>query len=199
MTDNVSREKSSVREKMLRVRNNLAPHHIQSMSQDIFNAFIKLDKVQRSSTIMAYLSFGSEVNADYIIEWAWNKNKRVVVPVCIPKTKRMIPSIIHSFRQVEQGYFGIRQPKKEFLRPVDKQAVDLIVVPAVAFDRLGYRIGYGGGYYDRILAHMKKEAVKIGLAFHCQLVSRLPVDKHDIPVDLIVTEKGVIDARAGVG
>lgn len=198
MTDRIRTDKSSIREKMLGVRNNLTSHQIQSMSRDIFNTFIKLDKVQESPIIMAYLSFGSEVNADYIIEWAWSNNKRVVVPVCLPKTRRMIPSIIDSFQQVEPGYFGIRQPKKEFLRPVNKGIIDIIVVPAVAFDRRGYRIGYGGGYYDRFLAEIKEKAIKIGLAFQCQLVSRLQVDKYDIPVDLIVTDKDVIDTRAGM-
>ncbi|MGI6113438.1 MAG: 5-formyltetrahydrofolate cyclo-ligase [Mahellales bacterium] len=193
MMDKTGMDKDSIREKVLRVRNNLTPDQIRSMSLDIFNTFINLDQAKGSSTIMIFLSFGSEVITDNIIEWAWQTNKKVAVPICRPKTREMVPSIIDSFDQVKPGYFGIRQPKEELVRPIDKNEIDLIVVPSVAFDKNGYRVGYGGGYYDRFLADIKKDVPKIGIAFDCQVVSRVPTDEYDIPVDLIVTNNGIID------
>jgi 5-formyltetrahydrofolate cyclo-ligase len=146
--------------------------------------------------MMIFLSFGSEVNTDYIVEWGWRRGKRILVPSCKPETRELIISPITSFDQVAPGYFGIREPKREFLKPVSTEEIDLVVVPAVAFDRRGYRVGYGGGYYDRFLTGM--DVPKIGLAFSCQIIPEAPISPYDLPVDGIVTEKEYIRTRGGV-
>jgi 5-formyltetrahydrofolate cyclo-ligase len=97
---------------------------------------------------------------------------------------------IATFADLEPGYFGIREPKRGLRPPAAKEVIDFVVVPAVAFDGRGYRVGYGGGYYDRFLVGM--DVPKIGLAFSCQIIPEAPVDQYDQAVQGIVTEQGYI-------
>jgi 5-formyltetrahydrofolate cyclo-ligase len=189
-------EKKSIRKNILAMRNALPDKQIKSMSRSICARFTGLDEVRDCSVMMIFLSFGSEVNTDNIIEWAWQHKKIVLVPLCKPETRELESFPIKTFNDVEPGYFGIREPKKDILKPALKTDVDLVVVPAVAFDRRGYRIGYGGGYYDRFLAGMNVH--RIGLAFSCQIIPETPADRYDIPVDGIITEKEYIKATGVV-
>ncbi len=189
-------EKKGIRKNILAIRNTLAGDEIRSMSRRICARFTRLRVVENSSSMMIFLSFGSEVNTDYIIEWGWRHGKKILVPFCKPETRELIVSPIETFDDVAPGYFGIREPKRDFLKPVSKAEIGIVVVPAVAFDRRGYRIGYGGGYYDRFMAGVN--APKIGLAFSCQMIAGAPVGAYDLPVDGIVTEKEYIRVRGGV-
>jgi len=183
-------DKKRIRKEILALRNALPRATMELMSRNICRRFTRLPVVQDCSSVMIFLSFGSEINTDYIIQLLWRQNKRVLVPACKPETREMDIIPINSFADVEPGYFGIREPKRGFGLPVAKEAIDLVLVPAVAFDRRGYRVGYGGGYYDRFLVGMS--VPRIGLAFSCQIITEAPVDKYDQAVQGIVTEQGYI-------
>ncbi len=183
-------EKQRIRKEVLQARNSLTQDERDRMSACIYDRFCAIEQVKHCSSLMMFLSFGSEVNTDQIIRWAWQQGKRVLVPRCKPETREMVIYAIASFEEVQPGYFGIREPLQDVLEPVAKQEIDLVAVPAVAFDRKGYRVGYGGGYYDRFLASMNVPT--IGLIFSCQLVLEVPTDKYDLPVQGIVTEKEFI-------
>lgn len=183
--------KKKIRKDILSVRNALPSAEREAMSRNICLRFTRLTVVQDCASVMIFLSFGSEINTDYIIEWLWQHNKEVLVPLCKPETREMDIFPIASFADLEPGYFGIREPKKELRPPVAKEVIGLVVVPAVAFDRQGYRVGYGGGYYDRFLVGM--DVPTIGLAFDCQIIAAAPVDKYDQAVQGIVTEKEYIN------
>lgn len=185
-------DKKHIRKTILASRNALSRQQIESMSRRIYDRFIRLDEARKCSTLMAFLNFGTEVITDYIIEWAWREGKQVAVPLCRPETKQMVISAMETFDDVEPGYFGVREPKRELLRPIEKNQIDLILVPAVAFDRKGYRVGYGGGYYDRFLSEIGKDVPRIGLVFSCQMIGEVPVDNYDLPVDKIITEEEII-------
>jgi 5-formyltetrahydrofolate cyclo-ligase len=140
---------------------------------------------------MVFLSYGSEVLIDDLIRRGWDEGKRIVVPHCRPEWREMAACRIDAFDELEPGHYGIRAPKADFLRPIPKGEIDVVVVPAVAFDRRGYRVGYGGGYYDRFLPDVPRAAT-IGAAFAAQIVPEIPAGPHDIPVGTIVTEAEVI-------
>ncbi len=89
--------------------------------------------------------------------------------------------------------FGLLEPKPETLRPVDPQELDLVIVPGVAFDREGFRIGFGAGYYDRFLPKLRKDSVLISLVYDFQLMPKVPREPHDIAVHWIITEKELIE------
>jgi 5-formyltetrahydrofolate cyclo-ligase len=184
--------KKQIRKDILSLRNALPKTELEAMSRNICGRFTRLPVVENCASVMIFLSFGSEINTDYIIEWLWEKQKKVLVPLCKPEAREMDIIPITTFDDLEPGYFGIREPKRDLRPPVDKEAIDLVVVPAVAFDRRGYRVGYGGGYYDRFLAGM--DVPRIGLAFSCQIIPEAPVDQYDLAVQGIVTEKEYINA-----
>jgi 5-formyltetrahydrofolate cyclo-ligase len=186
--------KKKIRKEILSLRNALPRTELEAMSLNICRRFTLLPVVRDCSAVMIFLSFGSEVNTDYIIEWLWKQKKRVLVPLCKPETREMDVIPITAFADVEPGYFGIREPKRSLRPPVAKKVIDLVLVPAVAFDRHGYRVGYGGGYYDRFLVGM--DVPRIGLAFSCQIITEAPADKYDLAVQVIVTEKEYINVAS---
>lgn len=171
------------------LRNGMTPEEIVAKSASIVRHLTGLRDLREASTLMVFLRFGSEVQIDDLLRWGWEAGKRIVVPLCRPDDRELTPCLIGSLAELEIGRYGIREPKREEIRPAPLEEIEAILVPAVAFDRRGHRIGYGGGYYDRFLPQVPK-AVRIGAAFSCQIVARVPEEPHDLPVDRIVTEKG---------
>jgi 5-formyltetrahydrofolate cyclo-ligase len=142
----------------------------------------------QADTVMFYISKDGEVDTTGMIEDALRMGKRVVVPMTLVKEKKIIPSELKDYKkELGKGPYGIYQPKKSFLRKVSLKDIDLIIVPGVAFDRQGNRLGRGGGYFDRFLAKLKKRNIPMfGLAFKFQILKQLPVLSHDIPVTKLI-------------
>jgi 5-formyltetrahydrofolate cyclo-ligase len=183
--------KREIRRRILRLRNAMPPESITAKSDEIVRRLMELREIRDSSTLMVFLSFGSEVLTDDLIRWGWSEGKRIVVPLCRPESRELTPCRIDGFDELETGHYGIREPKAGRLRSVPRAEIDAVIVPAVAFDRRGYRVGYGGGYYDRFLPECP-QAANIGAAFACQIVPEVPSDRYDLAVDRIVTEEGII-------
>ena len=155
------------------------------------SALLELKEFRSARAIMIYLAIPGELDADEVAVAAWRDGKTVLVPKVRPEQRDMIAARIRSLATgLVAGSYGIREPAEDEVWPLE--AIDLIVVPALAFDRSGVRLGRGGGFYDRFLAHPQVEAVKCGLAFDEQLVEALPADAHDWPVDMLVTDKEVL-------
>ncbi len=186
-------DKKSLRKKTLQKRGQLSTETIIKYSDIIAYKLYKMDFYKEANTIMSFISFDSEVNTHEIIKNSLKQGKSIVVPVTIPETKEMKVSHVLDFSELEIGYYNILTPKKEYLRFVSPNNIDLILVPGVTFDRNGYRVGYGGGYYDRFFSKLNKEVTKIGLAYDLQITDEVPRDSFDIPVDLIITEKEIIN------
>jgi 5-formyltetrahydrofolate cyclo-ligase len=189
--------KTEIRKRILRVRNAMTPEEIAAGSFAIVKRLIDLEEIRRASTLMVYLGFGSEVATDGLILWGWGEGKRIVVPVCRPESRELTACRIDGFDELESGHYGIREPKAGFIRPVPREEIEAVVVPAVAFDRRGYRVGYGGGYYDRFLPEAP-QAARIGVAFARQIVAAIPADTHDVTVDRIVTDAEIIVTAGAV-
>lgn len=136
------------------------------------------------------LSINREVETREIIKEAWKFNKMVAVPKTAPKSREMVFYKLETFEQLEPGHFGIMEPKIDSTSIVNSNDIDLLFVPGLVFDRKGYRIGYGGGYYDRYLAHFSQKT--LSLAFSFQVVDEIPRFDYDKRVDCIITEKETI-------
>lgn len=119
-----------------------------------------------------------------IIEKAWEEGKRVAVPKCLPNRKMSFYQLDH-FNQLVKGMHDIPEPNPDQTIIIEKNNIDLLIVPGIVFSPNGYRIGFGGGYYDRFLADFRNETVS--LASHHQMVDQLPIDSFDIPVQHIIT------------
>lgn len=188
-------KKKLIREKILKERKALSKEDRIIYSQIITEKIFKSDSYINSETIMVFISFSDEVDTHPFIKKAIADGKKVLVPITYPKTKELKPSRIKSFDELEAGFYNILTPKKEFIRFVDPEEIDLVIVPGVAFRKDGYRVGYGGGYYDRFLAKIPNTPT-LAIGFSIQIVKDLPVDSYDIPVDYIYTEKNIINCKS---
>ena len=181
--------KSRLKESLLKKRNSLSKEEILERSRKIQKNLFGLKQYSDSKTVMFFVSFNSEVRThDMVIEAL--KSKTVAVPKVIHH--EIEPSVIIDFSNLVPARFGIPEPID--IMKIAHKHIDMVLVPGIAFDREGHRIGYGFGFYDKFLAKVPK-AVKIGLAFDFQIVDHVPKETHDIPVDLIVTDKEIIECR----
>ncbi|NLZ39330.1 MAG: 5-formyltetrahydrofolate cyclo-ligase [Firmicutes bacterium] len=189
-------KKKQLRQAVLQQRDLLTAAEIEAHSESIKEKLFSLPEYQAAQTIMFFLNFGKEVMTLKMLPQALKQGKRVVVPKTVPKEKRMILSEIYDIeKDLAPGLWQIPEPKEDSLRPVAPQEIDFVVVPGVAFDLSGNRLGYGGGYYDRFFPQLRPGVPLVALTFELQLVEQVPVDSWDRQVDLIITEKRIIDCR----
>jgi len=185
--------KKEFRKKVISERKKQNPDIINSNSQLIFQNLFKLDEIKKAKTVMAYLDFNNEVKTDSIINYLLSKKQKAVVPISIVEERKLFLSEIKDIEtEVSIGTYGIREPKSEFIRPINSQDIDIVIVPAVAYDTNGYRLGYGGGYYDRFLDSLRDDCITIGIAFEIQIFDEVPKEDHDAQLDYIITEKRII-------
>jgi 5-formyltetrahydrofolate cyclo-ligase len=189
-------EKADIRKRILRLRDAMTQDQIAAGSAAALERLTLLEPVRRALTLLIYLNFGSEVGTDDLVRWGLRSGKRIAVSRCIPESRGLAACLIGDLGEVAPGHYGIREPKAHLIRPVPAGEIDVVIVPGVAFDRRGYRVGYGGGYYDRFLPQAPR-AARIGVAFACQVAAGIPADSHDIPMDGVVTDAETIIAEAG--
>ena len=188
--------KKEFRKKVLDLRNNQDTNSVDHNSKLIIQKLITMDEVKKAKTIMAYLDFNNEVKTDKLIDTLIYLDKKVLIPITILKEKKLIPSQIKDLsNELKIGTYGIREPKEEFVRPVDNKEIDLVIVPGVAYDKDGYRLGYGGGFYDRFLQTLRDDAITIGVAFDLQIFDDIPKESHDAQLDYIITETKTIKIK----
>lgn len=184
--------KKEIRAALLLKRKALSPQECRLKSREITKRFVASPDFISARTVHFYLAAAAEVQTEEMIREALRKKKRVVVPVVQPAAKSLFLSELVDFdlSRLQPGPYGIFEPRPEDRKTVDPKEVDLWIVPGVAFDAVGNRLGFGGGYYDRLLSGARGR--KIGVAFEFQVVDRLPIEETDHPVDQIITETRTI-------
>ncbi len=178
-------EKSRLRKQLLDSRDGLSLDFIKIASGKIRDNLRKIEYYRKATTIGAYYSIGSEVQTHDLLQEFFNQGKTVA----LPRVERddLTFKKISGISDLELGNFGVMEPKEKC---EDVKKLDVILVPAIALTRDGYRLGYGFGFYDRFL-HGKKSK-KIGLSYIKQVIKSFPHDNHDVKMDCIVTEDSVI-------
>lgn len=165
------------------------------MSRQIIDQLVALPIFQDKNRFFIYCSYRSEVETTLLLNRCLLKGKTVAVPLSVPERSKLLAiAITDSTQDLFPGFMGIPEPIPSLVesRLLPPQSIEVVVVPGVVFARSGYRLGYGGGYYDRFLAQSAPQSYRIGLAFSLQLVDDIPVLPHDIPMDMVITEKEVI-------
>ena len=185
--------KDKLRQQMLGKRNSLSQEELLKKSRHIQRRLLDLREYQQAHIICFYVSYGHEVFTHELIKRCLMKGKQVVVPLSHPETHTLSLSLLKKWDDLAPGTYHILEPKKEAQHIIDVGALELIIVPGVAFDYKGNRIGHGKGYYDNLLT--TTNALSIGLAFEFQLVESIPADSHDIAVDMIITEKRIVHCK----
>lgn len=187
---NMQFSKKNLREILKEKRKRVKDKEVKS--HQIFHNLEKLSIWKDSKVINTYISLEEEVDTKFIIYHGLIEGKRIFSPI-ITKDELKFGEVL-SFNDLEPGPLGILQPIKTL--DVDYDIFDLIIVPGLAFDYRGYRIGYGKGYYDKFLSKVKR-GLKVGLIFEDLLFKVLPIEieTHDQKVDFIITEKRIIQIR----
>lgn len=185
-------EKKEIRKAFLKERDALPTVEILRKSNDIISTLLSIKEFEEARKVLLYISFGSEVNTHGLIRLLFGR-KEVFVPIVDKERKEIFISELRRWEELSSGAYGILEPEKDYIRKGDVKEMEIAIVPGVAFDEYGYRIGYGGGYYDKLLKKM--DGVKIGIAYDFQILKKLPHENHDVRMDKIVTEKRILSFR----
>ena len=163
------------------------------LSRVIRERFTAMDEYAACDTLLGYVHFRNEVRTRSFLRDVLEQDKRIVVPYCVGNELELF--LLESMDELTPLTLGILEPKPE-LRSIARKKIavadlDLIMVPGVAFDARGGRLGHGRGFYDRLLARTRPDTSAVAVAFECQLLDRIPMGPHDVPVNKLITEKAV--------
>lgn len=161
---------------------------VEQKSQKIAQKLLTLDEIAKAGKISLYLPINNEVDTKQIIDQLTKRGVKIFLPKYFKKKDQYFFAEFIGWEKLENGSFNILEPRST--KMVDPDLIKVAIIPGVAFDRMGVRLGYGKGVFDRLLAG--SGAFKIGLAYEFQIMDELPRDKHDLVMDLVVTEKRVI-------
>lgn len=176
---------------MLEKRKKLSLLEVQGKSHQINQQLLFLSAYQCAKTILTYLPIRNEPDTLPTINNAWQQKKQVLVPVTQAGNKTLLLSKLENLNELTRGMYDLLTPKPDYLRPVNPDTVDICILPGLAFDRKGFRLGYGGGYFDRFLPKLRSDCLKIALAYDFQILDYLPRTEFDLPVEIIITESSV--------
>ena len=183
--------KKQLRERLIEQRSLLSQQQVRDGSQGATELIRSLGEWRNACEVLIYWPIRGEVDVRPLAMELWQRNCRVLMPRCRPDAYgEMDIACAACEDELVPGAFSIMEPDTERCPPVATCTPDLAIIPAVCFDRRGYRLGYGGGYYDRLLAtDDMKDTLKIGLGYGFQLVDQLPVQPWDMPVDIVCTDE----------
>lgn len=179
--------KDELRKEILKKRRELASDEVSEKSEQILERLKSTPLIDSAHVIMCYMDFRNEVETANIIEYLWSQDKVVVLPKVNKEMQMLELYQIEGFKDMIQSNMGILEPSTELPRVLETD-IDLILAPGVAFDLKGYRMGYGGGFYDKLIPNLRADCHIAALAFEIQLVEKLPVEAHDQPMSSIITE-----------
>lgn len=186
-------EKEAARRRVLRIRKGLDPETVESKSKSATGLLMAIPEFASSRFILFYAALNVEVQTSGAVEESMARGKRAALPKIKDNELRVFEIV--SYNDTRKGAFNIFEPDEEKSVEADPECLDLIIVPGVAFDEKGARIGFGKGYYDRFLKNISRKPPFVGLAFEFQIVEDAASTEDDVPMDLIITEKRIIDCR----
>ncbi|MGJ7912132.1 5-formyltetrahydrofolate cyclo-ligase [Neobacillus sp. LXY-1] len=162
----------------------------EDYSYKIARQLYETEEWKYSKVVGITISKQPEVDTYQIIRKAWEEGKTVVVPKCHPKDKSLIFRTLTKFSQLESVYYGLYEPIETQTDAVDPNEIALLIVPGLGYTPQGYRLGFGGGYYDRFLAQYSGST--LSLAFHEQIIPHFPIEEYDLPVAKIITPNQIV-------
>ena len=187
MISNIKNEKAKLRKKQFQIRKNLFLNNKKVFNRDLFEDFFQNKNL---NIISSFISINTEINTNELNNYLLKKKKILCFPTIVNTHDRLLFREFKINQKMINGYMNIKEPPKanKILVP------ELLFIPCLAFDKSGFRLGYGGGYYDKTLSYLKKNKSKFisaGYAFDDQKVSEVPKDKFDIKLDYVITEKNI--------
>ena len=174
-------DKKELRSKIREQKRAMTPQQIESASQKLVELFLATEQYRQAKTIYGYLPYNQEVRTVPLLEQALADGKKVAVPKIYGDEMRFI--YLADLNQVEKGYSGILEPIEN--GPLGDDPTALVLMPGIAFDKEGHRIGYGGGFYDKFLAKEPNHPT-VALCYDFQMMPHLETEAYDIPVDRVI-------------
>jgi len=191
--DEVREKKQEIRNEIAAFFNSLADDVLEANTRVIENRLFEFANFLESKIVLLYVNAANEVATENIIKRAYEFNKIVVLPAFEPaKSTMRLMKVDNPKKDLTTGPRGILEPDPGRCKRVPLDCIDIAIVPGVAMDEKGGRIGSGDGYYDRIIPDLPLTTRKVGLVFEGQLTPQVPMESHDKHVDIIITEKRVI-------
>lgn len=186
-------DKESLRKELLKRRDSIPPEVRKSKDRLILERLLSLDEIKRAGVLFLFASFRSEIDTRGMTMRLLDEGKRVVFPKVDREGRGLLLYEVKDIAELIPGYMGIPEPSVlTGERVVDINGVDVVIIPGAGFDAEGNRIGYGGGYYDRLLSSLTRDVPVVAPAYEEQIVVAVPAESHDIRADIIVTDRRVI-------
>lgn len=185
--------KKDLRKILLQKRDSIKPEDREAKEANIKRRLFALSAFRTAKCILFYASFRSEVGTIPSIQHALKLKRMVALPLVDPKKRGLRLYKINDISELKPGYMGISEPTVKKKRAIDLKDIDVAIIPGAGFDAMGNRLGYGYGYYDKLLSTVQGHFTKIALAFEEQIIPQIPNEIHDVRVDKIVTDKRVIN------
>lgn len=193
MQDTLSTQRQQIRQAIRQARRQLTPEQQKIAAEQAKLNALQHPKIAQAKNIALFLSFDGEINTQPLIDALWQQNKQVYLPVLHPFSAHHL--LFLHYRpdtQLIKNRFNIAEPLLDVRDVLPPEQLDVMLIPLVAFDNQGQRLGMGGGFYDRTLANWQQSGFyPIGLAHDCQQVEQLPVANWDIPLPEIITPKKI--------
>lgn len=190
---NLKQRKIELRSKYKKLRSNMTAEQKAKLDQALTDNFISNSEYKSADTLFAFVSKDIEVETKYIINHALFQGKKVAVPKCKTDDRLMDFYYINSFDDLTKGAYDIMEPDTSKCKLAQDYSSGICMVPGLVYDREGYRLGFGKGYYDRFLMNFK--GTTIGICYSRCIVEELPRGYYDKPIDLVITEKYTVDTR----
>ena len=190
-------DKQSIRKEVTEKKKRMSEEEIIRLSLELKEKFCSLEEYRSACVLYAYISYNQEVRTAPIIEQAWKDKKRVAVPRTFNE-EYMEFIYINSFDELENGYMGIPEPKYEVFADdfdcIAQEREVLMLLPGLAFDKEGSRLGYGGGFYDLYLEDYSEETnfIKAALCYDFQIYEKLKTEDHDVKMDIVISNSRMI-------
>jgi 5-formyltetrahydrofolate cyclo-ligase len=183
--------KKEIRSSILKKRFGMGFSEVSEKSKRIKEQVFQMDEFKDAKTVLFYVSYDNEVYTHEMIKESLMIKKQVVVPKTDLNHHMIQCCSLTQWDDLIAGAYNILEPRQENVNEVSPESIDLIIIPGIAFDCQGNRIGHGMGYYDKLLRKIMN-AHRLGLAFEFQIVESIPPEKHDVRVEKIVTEERII-------
>lgn len=191
----VAADKHALRKRLLVERAALPLAARAEASAAIARRLETLQELAQARAVLGYAAFGAEVDLDGYLAARLAHGRQVYLP-WVDGDDLRAARVADLAGALAPGWRGVREPCPRARTEADPTVLDAVVVPGIAFDRRGHRLGYGGGHFDRLLSRLRSGTFVVGVAFDAQLVDAVPVEEHDVPVDAVVTESCTVRASA---
>lgn len=189
----MSHRKAEIRKKLIDIRSALSGKEVDEHSRIICQKLKTIPQYRQAETIFCYINTKNEVKTRDFIEREIKEGKSIYLPSSDRNSSKLeFYRVFDLDKDLQTGNYGIFEPVRKRERRISEKEAELVIVPGVAFDMNLNRIGYGKGYYDIFLSDVSENAFKVGFAYDFQIIDNIPVEKKDIRMDMIITEKRII-------